>query len=110
VCTTVTVYFQQLSPYFVNLLWSPGIDSQPGGPVRHLLVVPACQATKAGGMDSWESILGSLDVYKCGLCLHPRGRTCGTHMGAQNLYRDQKCATNVFVAAATTSLLPDLEA
>ncbi len=45
------------SPNF-KLLRSPGIDSgslQPGGPVQPttLFVVTACQATKAGGIDSW---------------------------------------------------------
>ncbi len=54
-----------LEPEFVNLLWSPGFDSQPGGP----LLQP-----KAGGMDSlesipWNRILGSLNIYKFGLRL-----------------------------------------
>ncbi len=45
-------------PVFVNLLRSPGIDSQPGGPVRQpYLTGPS------GGIDS----LGSLNVYKFGL-------------------------------------------
>jgi hypothetical protein len=42
-------------PEFVNLSRSPGIDSQPGGPVRQLYLfdAPARQAIKAGGIDSW---------------------------------------------------------
>jgi hypothetical protein len=37
---------QRSEPEFVNLLRSPGIDSQPGGPVRQpLLDAPARQAT-----------------------------------------------------------------
>jgi hypothetical protein len=54
--------FQHLpEPVFVNLLRSPGFDSQPGGPVTAtLFVVTACQSTKAGGIDSSESIPGLL--------------------------------------------------
>ncbi len=40
-----------------NLLRSLGIDSQPGGPVRKpYFVIPARQATKAGGINFSESI------------------------------------------------------
>jgi hypothetical protein len=45
---------------FVNLLRSPGIDSQPGGSGRqpYMTYIPARQATEAGGIDSLESISG----------------------------------------------------
>ncbi len=38
----------------------PGIDSQPGGPVRqpYVLVVQARHVTQAGGIDSSETIPG----------------------------------------------------
>ncbi len=44
-------------PEFVNLLWSPGINSQPGGQLRQLyLTYPPA---------SWRNrFLGSLNVYK----------------------------------------------
>jgi hypothetical protein len=44
-------------PVFVNLSRSPGIDSQRAGTLT-LLVLPARQATWAGGIDSSESIPG----------------------------------------------------
>jgi hypothetical protein len=60
----------QSVPVFVNLLRSPGIDSQPGGPVRqpYLSYRPA-MTLQTGEMDSSESIPGSLNVYKYGLQL-----------------------------------------
>jgi hypothetical protein len=51
---------------------SDGILEQSMGarnrPSRNKVVVPARQATSAGGIDS--SIRGSLKVYKFGTCLH----------------------------------------
>ncbi len=46
-------------PEFVNLLRIPGIESQPGGPVRqsYLTYSGPRQATLAGGIDSLESIM-----------------------------------------------------
>jgi hypothetical protein len=62
---------KKTEPVFVNLLRSPGIDSQPGGPVGqpYLLYWPA----KLHGLT--ESIYrnrfpGSLNVYKYGLWKH----------------------------------------
>jgi hypothetical protein len=51
---------QGSEPVFVNLLRSPGIDSQPGGPVRqpYLTYRPAYMATKVGGIGFLESIPG----------------------------------------------------
>ncbi len=44
-------------PVFVNLLRSPGIDSQPWrASTTTLFVVPACQATLAGGINFSDSI------------------------------------------------------
>ncbi len=49
---------QRPKPVFVDLLWRPGIDSQPGGPVRN----PICRTGPPGyigwrnrflGIDSW---------------------------------------------------------
>ncbi len=55
-------------PVFVNLLRSPGIDSQPGGPVRqpYLTYRPAWLQRQAESV-SWNRFLGSLNVYKYGL-------------------------------------------
>jgi hypothetical protein len=50
---------------FVNLLRSPGIDSQPGGPVRQPFMT--YRPVRLAEFDSLESILGSLNVYKYGL-------------------------------------------
>jgi hypothetical protein len=51
----------QSVPVFVNILRSPGIDSQPGGPVRqpYLSYRPA-MTLQTGGIDSLESIPGLL--------------------------------------------------
>ncbi len=50
-------------PGFVNLLRSPGIDSQPGGPVRQ----PYLSYRPARLHRLVESLLGYLNVYKYGL-------------------------------------------
>jgi hypothetical protein len=55
-------------PVFVDLLRRPGIDSQPGGPVRN----PSCR-TGPPGYIGWRNrfprnrFLGSINVYKSGL-------------------------------------------
>ncbi len=56
-------------PVFVNLLRSPRIDSPPGGPVRqpYLTYRPAWLQRQAESV-SWNRFLGSLNVYKYGLC------------------------------------------
>ncbi len=53
---------------FVNLLRSPGTDSQPGGPVRqpYLLYRPVRLHRLAESIP-WNLFLGSLNVYKYGL-------------------------------------------
>jgi hypothetical protein len=55
-------------PGFVNLLWSPGIDSQPGGPVHqpYLTDRPA-RLHKLAESIPRKQFLGSLNVYKFGL-------------------------------------------
>jgi hypothetical protein len=67
---------------FVNFLWSPGIDSQPGGPVRqpYLTYRPARLHRLAKSI-SWNRFLGSLNVYKYGIrkILLPRSPTQSTH-------------------------------
>ncbi len=47
---------------FKNNLWGLGSE------YRNRIVVPAHQATKAGGIVSLESILGSIKVEKFGIC------------------------------------------
>jgi hypothetical protein len=59
-------------PVFVNLLWSPGIDSQPGGPVRqpYLSYRPA-MLQRLAESNPRNRFLVSLNVYKYGLCSSP---------------------------------------
>ncbi len=61
------VYFLP-EPKFVNLLRSPGIDSQPGGPVRqpYLTYRPARLHRLAESIP-WNRFLGFFNVYKYGL-------------------------------------------
>ncbi len=81
ICKSSIRYSERLSPHrlfknsssvFVNLLRSPGIDSQSGGPVpqSYLSYRPARIQRLA------ESILVSLNVYKYGLSIfkEPRNR------------------------------------
>jgi hypothetical protein len=58
-----------LEPVFVNLLGSPGIDSQPGGPVQqpYFPYGPARLHRLAKSV-SRKRLLGSINVYKYGLC------------------------------------------
>jgi hypothetical protein len=53
---------------FVNLLKSPGIDSQPGGPVQQsfLTYLPARLQRLVESLP-WKRFPGSLKVYKYGL-------------------------------------------
>ncbi len=55
-------------PEFVNLLRSPGIDSQPGGPMRqpYLTYRPASLHRLAESIP-WNPFVGSLNVSKFGL-------------------------------------------
>ncbi len=61
----ITMCPSNTKPVFVNFLRSPGIDSQPGVPVRqpYLMYRPARQAESV----PWNRFLGSLNVYKFGL-------------------------------------------
>ncbi len=60
--------FNIAEPVFVNFLKSPGIDSQPVGPVRqpYLTYRPARLHRLAESVP-WNRFLGSLIVYKFGL-------------------------------------------
>ncbi len=62
-------YKYGLEPVFVDLLWSPGIDSQPGGPVRqpYLSYRPAMLHRQVESNPP-NRFLVSLNVYKYGLC------------------------------------------
>ncbi len=53
-------------PFFVNLLWSSRIDSQPGVLVRLLYLTWYCPARLLRRAESipWNRFLGSLNVYK----------------------------------------------
>jgi hypothetical protein len=64
--STMSSFLKRTEPVFVNLLRRPGIDSQPGGPIRqpYLLYRPAgLHSTQAGGIDSSESIPRLLKTF-----------------------------------------------
>jgi hypothetical protein len=53
---------------YVNLLRSPGIDSQPGGPVQQpYLTYRHTRLYRLAEAIPWYRFLGSLNVYKFGL-------------------------------------------
>ncbi len=55
-------------PEFVNILRSPVIDSQPGGPVRHpYLTFRPDRLFRLVEFIPWNRFLGSINVYKYGL-------------------------------------------
>ncbi len=55
-------------PVFVDLLWSPGIDSQPGGPARQLyLSYRPSRLHRLAESVPRNRFLGSINVYKYGL-------------------------------------------
>ncbi len=57
-------------PVSVNLLRSPGIDSQPGGPVRqHFLTYRPARLHRLAKSIPLNRYLGSWYVYKIGLCM-----------------------------------------
>jgi hypothetical protein len=57
-------------PVFVNFLWSLGIDSQPGGLVRQLyLSYRPARLHRLAESGPRNRFLGSINVYKYGLCL-----------------------------------------
>jgi hypothetical protein len=56
-------------PVFVNLLRSPGIDSRPGVPVRQsYLTYRPSRLNRLAESIPWNQFLGSLNVYKYGIC------------------------------------------
>jgi hypothetical protein len=55
-------------PVFLNLLRSPGIDSLPGGPIRHpYLSCRPARLHRHAESNPRNRFLGSLNVYKYGL-------------------------------------------
>ncbi len=70
----------QSVPVFINLLMSPGIDSQPGGLVRqpHLSYRPSMTLHRRAESIPRNRFLGSLNVYKYGLS---SGGTASSHHG-----------------------------
>ncbi len=62
---TYILYKHKAEPVFLNLLRSPGIDSQPGGPVQqpYLSYWPVRQHRLTESIPR-NRFLGSLDVYK----------------------------------------------
>ncbi len=69
-------------PIFVNLLRSPGIDSQADGPVRqHSLTYQPARLHRPAESIPWNRFLGSLNIYKYGLrCSIIRGQRQGGHI------------------------------
>ncbi len=61
-----SISYLPAEPVFVNLLRSPGIDSQPGGPVPYLTYRPARVRSLEKSIP-WNRFLGPLNVYKFGL-------------------------------------------
>jgi hypothetical protein len=57
-------------PVFVDLSRRPGIDSQPGGPVRYLLSYWPARLHRLAKSIPRYRFLGSVNVYKYGLRLH----------------------------------------
>jgi hypothetical protein len=56
-------------PEFVNIIRSPGIDSQPGGSVlQPYLTYRSARLHRLTESITWNQFLGSLNVYKFGLC------------------------------------------
>jgi hypothetical protein len=67
----VVVPSRQPEPVFVNLLRSPGIDSQPGGPVlQPYLSNWPTRLQRLAESILHNQVLDSLNVYKYGLRLH----------------------------------------
>ncbi len=67
------------APVFVDLLRSPGIDFQPGGPVRQpYLSYRPTRLHRLAESISRNLFLGSINVYKYGLVLYtpPSQTTC----------------------------------
>jgi hypothetical protein len=67
---TIRLYFARTSapeektePVFLNLLRSPGINSQPAGRYDN----PICRTGPPGYIGWWNRFLGSLNIYKYGL-------------------------------------------
>ncbi len=49
---------------YVNIFRSPGIDSQPGGPVRQPYLMYRPDRYRLAESIPWNRFLGSLNVYK----------------------------------------------
>ncbi len=65
---TSSLAFQNPEPVFVNLLRSPGIDSQPGGPVRNTyLSHRPSRLHRLAASFPWNRFLGSVNFHKYGL-------------------------------------------
>jgi hypothetical protein len=72
---------------FVDLLRSPGNKSQHGGPVRHpyLSYRPARLHWQAESVH-WNRLLGSINVYKYGLCLRRAHPFLLTHILTERMH------------------------
>ncbi len=101
---TIRLYFARTSapeektePVFVNLLRSPGIDSQPGWPVRqpYLSYRPARLHRLAESIPL-NRFLGSLNIYKYGvrfaqaLCIDDRCQTLKGKISVRQMKEERK--------------------
>jgi hypothetical protein len=69
-------FYDRSEPVFADLLWGPGIDFQPGGPVRQPYVsYRHVRQHRLAKSIPRKRFLGSLNVYKYGLLT--RNRFCG---------------------------------
>ena len=77
-------------PVFVNLLRSPGIDSQPGRLVRqHFLTYRHARLHRLADSIPWNRFMGSLNVYKFGIrMLLDYAAKCGGVVVSRDNYRD----------------------
>ncbi len=72
-----------------NHLSSPGIDSQLGGPIRQPYLT--YRSARLAATTPWNRFLGSLNVYKLGLC-REESRKRGEESGRGRL---TTCMTNI---------------
>ncbi len=108
--TSLFTNFMSTEAEFVNLLRSPGIDSQLGGPVRkgYLTYWPARLLAES---IPWNRFLGSLNIYKFGLSDLPcslervvRRGSCVSSPGSCIQQEWQRIVLETVTGALTVSL------
>jgi hypothetical protein len=96
-------------PEFVNLLRSPGIEFQPGGPVQQpYLTYRLTRLHRLAESNPWNRFLGSLNDYKYGLRISCTA-TDGVGGGGGNERRMKDIPLLPFFAKENNLLLPFFE-